>query len=120
MRLPDDPLLRAWAALIALSALMGALSAGPEILAVFSAPEGGGAAAMLPAPDGEGAARPGVAAWAPAAAGAAAMGLGWAKARLILRRYLGLSAAAEIAAGFDLALGAACLLFAALILIPAL
>lgn len=78
MRLPPDPLLRAWVALIALSLGSTAL------------------AALIARGDLAGAATTG--------AGAAILGLAWAKARVILERYLGLAAAPFWRRGFSIVL----------------
>ena len=69
-----DELTRAWVALIA-------LSAASTMLALV-VPRGTGSAAV----------------------GAAILALAWLKARVILRRYLGLAAVPDIGRGFDLVL----------------
>ena len=53
-------------------------------------------------------------------AGAAILALAWAKARVILADYLGLSAAPFWRRGFNLSLGVFCLLLLGLYLAPAL
>lgn len=73
----DDPLRRAWATLILLSAAATAL-------------------ALL---------RPLMGPWGDAAAGAAIIALAGLKARVILGRYLGLDAVPGARRGFDAALG---------------
>lgn len=85
-----DPLLRAWLWLIG-------FSLGSTVLAVWDWP-----AALAPL------------------AGAAILVLGWAKARVILRRYLGLASAPFWLRGFSLSLGLFCLLLLGLYLVPAL
>lgn len=55
-----------------------------------------------------------------AVAGTAILLLAWAKARVILRRYLGLAAAPFWLRGFSLSLGLFCLLLLGLYVIPAL
>ncbi|WP_244614841.1 nitric oxide reductase F protein [Pukyongiella litopenaei] len=80
-------LIRAWATLIA-------LSLGSTALAVSAIPP----------------------AWQPAA-GAAILILAWAKARVILARYLGLAAAPFWARGFGIALGVFCVVLLVLYLI---
>jgi len=90
MRLRSDPLLRAWAVLMALSlattGLAAALGAG----------------------------------WEGPATGAAVLVLAALKMRLILRRYLGLAAAPAWRGGADFVLGAGMALMLGLYLIPAL
>ncbi len=81
-------LIRAWATLIA-------LSLGSTALAVGAIPP----------------------AWQPVA-GAAILILAWAKARVILARYLGLAAAPFWARGFGVALGVFCLVLLGLYLVP--
>lgn len=86
--LAADPLLRAWAWLMAASAATAVLT-----LATDGAPLGPLAAAAL-------------------------LALAGVKAALILRRYLGLEAAPFWRRGFEAALGGALLLFLGLFLIP--
>jgi len=79
MRPSRDPLLRAWAALMALSlcsTLVAAMVTGGGL---------GGSASL--------------------AAGAAILALAWAKARVILARYLGLAQAPSWRQGFEIVLG---------------
>jgi hypothetical protein len=54
----------------------------------------------------------------PTLAAALVLALAWLKARLILRRYLGLAAAPSWRGGFDVAIAAYALLLFALFLIP--
>ncbi len=79
MRLPPDPLLRAWVALIA-------LSLGSTVIAALVA-------------------RGGLSGAATTGAGAVILALAWAKARVILDRYLGLAAAPFWRRGFSIVLG---------------
>ena len=81
-----DPLVRAWLALIALSAIATAVS-------------------LL---------RPETPPWAGTAAGAVILGLAWLKARVILGRYLDLAGYPAARRGFGAGLGA--FAFAALVL----
>jgi hypothetical protein len=83
-----DPLLRAWGALIG-------LSLGSTAQSLWHWPPNLGALA-----------------------GALILTLGWLKARVILSRYLGLSAAPFWRRGFGLALGLFCLLLLGLYLLP--
>lgn len=83
-----DPLLRAWVTLIG-------LSLGSTVLSLWH--------------------------WPPnltALSGTVILTLGWLKARVILARYLGLSAAPFWRRGFGLALGLFCLLLLGLYLLP--
>lgn len=75
---PSDPLIRAWLALVALSAL----ATGVSLL------------------------RPDAPPWAATVAGAAILVLAWLKARVILNRYLGLAAVPGARRGFGAGLGA--------------
>lgn len=75
---PSDPLIRAWLALVALSAL----ATGVSLL------------------------RPDAPAWAATVAGAAILVLAWLKARVILNRYLGLAGVPGARRGFGAGLGA--------------
>ncbi len=86
MRVPRDPLLRAWGALIG-------LSLGSTLLSLAPVPAG-----------------------LSTVAGALFLGLAWLKARVILGRYLGLHAAPFWHRGFGISLAGFCLLLLALYL----
>ncbi len=86
MRMPRDPLLRAWGTLIG-------LSLGSTLLSLAPVPPG-----------------------LSAVAGALILGLAWLKARVILGRYLGLVAAPFWHRGFGISLAGFCLLLLGLYL----
>lgn len=84
-----DPLMRAWAWLLA-------LSLGSTVVSLWAWPDG-----LAPL------------------AGATILVLAWLKARVILARYLGLAAAPFWRRGFDISLALFCLLLLGLFLLPA-
>ncbi|MEP3047025.1 MAG: hypothetical protein ABJL55_03195 [Roseibium sp.] len=90
MALIQDPILRAWLSLLALSAA--------SVLVAFLVPAGLNQAVI----------------------GSVILLLAWMKVRLILSRYLGLWQAPSWKSGFNWVLGFYCLLLLGLYLIPAL
>lgn len=92
MKYLHNPLLRAWAALMI-------LSLGSTVVAALVSGGGLGRTASL-------------------AAGATILALAWAKARVILARYLGLARAPSWRQGFEIVLGLFALGLLVLYLIP--